>query len=153
MITFQYGMNYKLLTVVGMNSSCINLPFILQKSVHNQGDTISCLAGNVTSLKASCQRQILRVAELQSNDYHNDRQLFLACQDDREKFCANVNSGDGKTYRCLAAHKFDQRMSKQVSPWNILTMQSVSRDEGFIIRWNLCSSASTCGALYSAFIY
>jgi len=54
------------------------------------------------------------VAELQSDDYHNDRQLFYACRDDREVLCPHIKSGDGRVYRCLYRHKFERKMSDDV---------------------------------------
>jgi Golgi apparatus protein 1 len=56
-----------------------------------QGQTISCLQQNLDRIKsAKCKRQILRVTELQSSDFHLDRPLFFACREDRERFCGEV---------------------------------------------------------------
>ena len=59
-------------------------------------------------------RQVLRVAELQAEDYHLDRPLFFACREDRERFCASVVSGNGKVYQCLLQHKMEKEMSRKV---------------------------------------
>ncbi|XP_070575745.1 Golgi apparatus protein 1-like isoform X2 [Ptychodera flava] len=78
---------------------------------HNQGTTINCLQKKYKSLVKECQRQILRVAELSSNDYHQDRALYFACRNDRERFCETVTAGNGKIYKCLMKHKFEHDMS------------------------------------------
>ena len=69
----------------------------------------------MSELGYDCKLELLRVAELQSDDYHKDRSLFLACRDDRETFCARVRAGSGAIYKCLYKHKFDSQMSRAVS--------------------------------------
>ena len=81
---------------------------------HNQGRTLHCLVTQFEQLQETCKQELLRVAELQSDDYHNDRQLFYACRDDREVLCPHIKSGDGRVYRCLFRHKFERRMSEEV---------------------------------------
>ena len=66
---------------------------------------IECLSRNLADLRKNCLRETLRVAEFQSDDYHLDRSLFLACQNDRQNMCAKVKSGDGRVYSCLMAQK------------------------------------------------
>ena len=66
---------------------------------------IECLSRNLADLRKDCLRETLRVAEFQSDDYHLDRSLFLACQNDRQNMCAKVKSGDGRVYSCLMAQK------------------------------------------------
>lgn len=56
----------------------------------------------------------MRIAEIQSEDFHLDRPLFFACREDRERFCENVPAGDGKVYRCLLHHKMHKDMSRDV---------------------------------------
>ena len=65
-------------------------------------------------LGEKCRHEILRIAELQADDFHLDRPLFFACRDDRERFCKKTKAGDGKVYRCLFKHKFDRDMSTMV---------------------------------------
>lgn len=45
---------------------------------------------HVRTIKDECQKAILRVAELSSDDFHLDRHLYFSCRDDRERFCQNV---------------------------------------------------------------
>lgn len=61
-----------------------------------------------------CRKQVLRVAELQSDDYHLDRTLYYACRDAREMFCGQVHSGDGKVFECLFKNKMHPQMPSKV---------------------------------------
>lgn len=88
--------------------------FLHVKDVHTQGKTLECLANKIGDLHDGCRKQLLRVAELQADDYHLDRQLYYACREDRERLCADVPAGGGKIYECLFKHKFDKMMSTQV---------------------------------------
>jgi len=67
------------------------------------------------TLQPACKHQILRLAELQADDFNKDRQLFLACRHDRERLCSKVQAGNGQVYRCLFQHKFSDEMSEGVS--------------------------------------
>ncbi|CAF1472781.1 unnamed protein product [Adineta ricciae] len=78
---------------------------------HEQGAVIACLSQNYGQLKGGCRKEIFRLAEMQSNDYHLDRALFTACRDDRERLCSQVPSGNGRVYRCLYDQKFNTMMS------------------------------------------
>ena len=75
---------------------------------------MECLSEHVKLLDSQCKLQILRIAELQADDYHMDRPLFYACRDDRERFCPRTKAGGGKIYKCLYRHKFDREMSSNV---------------------------------------
>lgn len=80
--------------------SCFTLTVVSSQDVHSQGEVIACLEkalvrqaeqmDPVHSIKEECQKAILRVAELSSDDFHLDRHLYFACRDDRERFCQNV---------------------------------------------------------------
>ncbi|KAG8143857.1 hypothetical protein E2320_001004 [Naja naja] len=61
----------------------------------------------------SCMKAILRVAELSSDDFHLDRHLYFACRDDREHFCETTQAGEGRVYKCLFNHKFEDAMSEK----------------------------------------
>lgn len=73
--------------------------FVAQ-DIHSQGEVITCLEKalvkeaeqqeHVRTIKEECQKAILRVAELSSDDFHLDRHLYFSCRDDRERFCQNV---------------------------------------------------------------
>ncbi len=74
---------------------------------------IECLSANVTSLSEDCRSEILRIAEFQSDDYHLDRSLYLACKRDRQRLCSTVKSGNGRVYECLMKNKMNAEMSKK----------------------------------------
>lgn len=76
---------------------------------------MSCLSQRYRDLSSSCRKEIFRLAEMQSSDYHLDRALYYACRDDRERLCAKVPSGNGQVYRCLYEQKFNNMMSPAVS--------------------------------------
>jgi Golgi apparatus protein 1 len=69
---------------------------------------------HVDQLTAACKHELLRVAELQADDYNNDRALYYACRDARERLCHNVHAGEGRVYKCLFRHKFEREMDKEV---------------------------------------
>lgn len=93
-------------TAVTYDVTCLSLLFlplfsaIPRQDVHSQGEVIACLEkalvreaeqqDHVRPIKEECQRAILRVAELSSDDFHLDRHLYFSCRDDRERFCQNV---------------------------------------------------------------
>ncbi|KAM3176575.1 hypothetical protein ACTXT7_006240 [Hymenolepis weldensis] len=81
--------------------------------VASQGSTIACLMIHIEKLNPECAHHIYRISELQSDDYHLDRPLFYACREDRERFCRDVKSGDGRVLECLMNHKFGFGMSEE----------------------------------------
>ncbi|UYV66112.1 GLG1 [Cordylochernes scorpioides] len=80
---------------------------------HSQGSTIECLSKNPEKLQVKCHHEIIRIAELQADDFHLDRPLFFACRDDRERLCPQVVSGDSRVYRCLLRHRSHRDMSQE----------------------------------------
>ncbi|XP_071497848.1 Golgi apparatus protein 1-like [Diadema antillarum] len=95
---------------------------------HSQGGTIHCLEKNIKKLGGKCKLQILRVAELSSRDYQEDRALFFACRDDRERFCPKEVSGQGRVYKCLLKNKFDKEMSEDCKE-KLTTRQKVVAED------------------------
>ncbi|VEL34138.1 unnamed protein product [Protopolystoma xenopodis] len=87
----------------------------IRSDVKSQGSTIHCLTLRVEKLTPACRSQIMRIGELQSDDFHLDRPLFYACRDDRERFCRDIESGDGRVYECLSKHKYHSLMSRDCS--------------------------------------
>lgn len=83
------------------------IPDVSLQDIHSQGEVIACLEKALVReveqqdrahpIKEECQKAILRVAELSSDDFHLDRHLYFSCRDDRERFCQNVR----RLYRCL----------------------------------------------------
>lgn len=64
-----------------------------------------------------------------------DRQLYFACREDRERFCHDVQAGEGKIFQCLMDHKDDKDMNPEVSAM-------ISHDEH-------ARSAFQCGKMLS----
>ena len=86
----------------------------LSQDIHSQNEVLECLEEHQEELSQQCQKQIYRLAELSSDDYHLDRPLFYACKDDRERFCEQVPSGEARVYKCLKKHKDEETMSDEV---------------------------------------
>uniref|UniRef100_A0A3Q1IFN9 Golgi apparatus protein 1 n=1 Tax=Anabas testudineus TaxID=64144 RepID=A0A3Q1IFN9_ANATE len=94
-----------------------------EKDIHSQGEVIACLEKGLVReaeeqrgahvIKDDCKKSIMRVAELSSDDFHLDRYLYFACRDDRERFCENTLAGEGRVYKCLFNHKFEEAMSER----------------------------------------
>jgi Golgi apparatus protein 1 len=78
----------------------------------------------------ACRHEVMRIAELQAEDFHLDRPLYFACREDREvqfaipiaraysrlqKLCKEVPAGNGKVFECLLSHQHDDRMDPHVS--------------------------------------
>nr|KAG5690596.1 hypothetical protein BaRGS_022600 [Batillaria attramentaria] len=85
-----------------------------QDAPHSQGKTVACLAQHMAALGQECKKQVLRVFELQSDDFHLDRPLYYACQEDRENLCPNVKSGNGAVFQCLFDHLGKDDLTAQV---------------------------------------
>ncbi|XP_011608148.1 Golgi apparatus protein 1-like isoform X1 [Takifugu rubripes] len=108
------------------------------KDIHSQGEVISCLEkalvkeaeqpDRVRTIKDECQKAILRVAELSSDDFHLDRHLYFSCRDDRERFCQNIQAGEGKVYKCLFNHKFEEAMSEKCRDALTVRQKLISQD-------------------------
>ncbi|CAF4116740.1 unnamed protein product, partial [Rotaria magnacalcarata] len=79
---------------------------------HEQGAVVSCLSQKYGQLTTTCRKEIFRLAEMQSDDYHLDRALYYACREDRERLCSQVSSGNGRVYRCLYEQKFNSMMTQ-----------------------------------------
>ncbi|KAE8296698.1 Golgi apparatus protein 1 Cysteine-rich fibroblast growth factor receptor Precursor [Larimichthys crocea] len=94
-----------------------------EKDIHSQGEVIACLEKGLVreaeeqpgahTIREECKKSIMRVAELSSDDFHLDRYLYFSCRDDRERFCENTLAGEGRVYKCLFNHKFEEAMSER----------------------------------------
>ncbi|OQV18201.1 Golgi apparatus protein 1 [Hypsibius exemplaris] len=78
----------------------------------NDEEAKKYIANNVL-ISNECSHQVLRLMELQADDYHLDRALFFACRDERELLCHDVRAGEGKVYQCLQLHKGDEKMGQE----------------------------------------
>ncbi|CAB3405076.1 unnamed protein product [Caenorhabditis bovis] len=93
---------------------------------HTQGMALECILDRVVKnaktqadalaiLGDECKHEVLRLAEMQADDFHLDRPLFFACRADRERYCKDVPSGQGKVFECLMLSRNDQFMDPQCS--------------------------------------
>ena len=91
------------------------------KVAHSQGATLEFLIEKmvnvpkeqeaiIKSISNECRHEVMRIAELQSDDFHLDRPLYFACRVDRERFCSEVQAGEGKVFQCLLAKREDKLM-------------------------------------------
>uniref|UniRef100_A0A8C6U2B3 Golgi apparatus protein 1 n=1 Tax=Neogobius melanostomus TaxID=47308 RepID=A0A8C6U2B3_9GOBI len=95
----------------------------IAEDIHSQGEVIACLEKGLVreaeqqpgahAIKDECKKSIMRVAELSSDDFHLDRYLYFSCRDDRERFCENTLAGEGRVYKCLFNHKFEEAMTER----------------------------------------
>ncbi|ESO11293.1 hypothetical protein HELRODRAFT_116840 [Helobdella robusta] len=100
-----------------------------EDAYHNQGNTLTCLEKKLSDLQPNCRDELLRVAELQADDYHNDRwQLYFACRNDRERLCGDVQSGQGRVYECLFKKKMSPDMSEKCRDMLILRQRLQQED-------------------------
>lgn len=77
----------------------------------SQGQVLACLQEHVNDLQVQCKRHILHVSEIQAENVELDRQLYMACEQDRIKLCPNIRPGSGQVYKCLMQHKTDRSMT------------------------------------------
>ena len=77
----------------------------------SQGQILACLQEHVNELQLLCKRHIFHVSEMQAEDVNLDRQLYIACSQDRLRFCSDVMPGSGQVYKCLMQHKTDRSMT------------------------------------------
>ncbi|CAF2406151.1 unnamed protein product [Rotaria sp. Silwood2] len=107
-----------------------------QAILHEPGAVISCLSQKHNLLAPQCRKEIFRLAEMQSDDYHLDRALYFACRDEREHLCGYVASGNGRVYRCLYEQTSNYMMSpacrKEVRRRQSLVVANVKTDAPLI---------------------
>uniref|UniRef100_A0A8C1ABK7 Golgi apparatus protein 1 n=1 Tax=Cyprinus carpio carpio TaxID=630221 RepID=A0A8C1ABK7_CYPCA len=119
-----------------------------EKDLHSQGEVIACLERAVVreaeqqdkarQIKDACKKSIMRVAELSADDFHLDRYLYFSCRDDRERFCENVCVGEGRVYKCLFNHKFEEAMSEKCR--NALTTRQKLIAQDYKVSYSLAKA-------------
>jgi len=118
---------------------------LLPKQIE-QGKTIECLTFVYEELDASCQLQIRRVSELQSQDYHLDRAFYFACRNDRERVCPDVVSGEGRVYRCLFLNKnsVSEDCRRQITRRQKIHANNIQTDRAFMTACQRAIDANGC---------
>jgi len=102
---------------------------------HSQGGTIQCLSEHMEQVSSQqCRQEIQAVVEIQGDDFHLDRALYLACKEDREKFCGRVQAGEGRVYRCLIKYKqsASQQCQEQLTRRQRLVSNDFKADGGLV---------------------
>lgn len=83
----------------------------------SQGETIACLQMHLQAepgdqgLSVDCKQSILRLSEMQAENFKLDWKLYKACLQDATTFCPEVKPGNGDVYKCLSTHRNDDKMS------------------------------------------
>uniref|UniRef100_A0A8C0YQ62 Golgi apparatus protein 1 n=1 Tax=Cyprinus carpio carpio TaxID=630221 RepID=A0A8C0YQ62_CYPCA len=119
-----------------------------EKDLHSQGEVIACLERALVreaeqkdkahQIKDECKKAIMRVAELSADDFHLDRYLYFSCRDDRERFCEHVRVGEGRVYKCLFNHKFEEAMSEKCR--NALTTRQKLIAQDYKVSYSLAKA-------------
>ncbi|XP_078689897.1 Golgi apparatus protein 1-like isoform X16 [Branchiostoma floridae x Branchiostoma belcheri] len=102
-----------------------------EEHIHSQGVVINCLEKHIEDgqiMSRRCRMQLFRIAELSADDYHQDRALYFACREDRERFCEKIRAGEGHVLKCLVQHKFEHDMSDDCREKLIIRQRMVSQD-------------------------
>ncbi|XP_026107831.1 Golgi apparatus protein 1b [Carassius auratus] len=119
-----------------------------EKDLHSQGEVIACLEralvreaeqkDKARQIKDECKKAIMRVAELSADDFHLDRYLYFSCRDDRERFCEHTQVGEGRVYKCLFNHKFEEAMSEKCR--NALTTRQKLIAQDYKVSYSLAKA-------------
>uniref|UniRef100_A0A8C7JKC0 Golgi apparatus protein 1 n=1 Tax=Oncorhynchus kisutch TaxID=8019 RepID=A0A8C7JKC0_ONCKI len=122
-----------------------------EKDVHSQGEVIACLEKGLVreaeeqpgahAIRPDCKKAIMRVAELSSDDFHLDRYLYFSCREDRERFCENTPAGEGRVYKCLFNHKFEEAMSEKCR--EALTTRQKLITQDYKVSYSLAKACKT----------
>ncbi|CAB1331547.1 unnamed protein product, partial [Coregonus sp. 'balchen'] len=122
-----------------------------EKDVHSQGEVIACLEKGLVreaeeqpgahAIGPDCKKAIMRVAELSSDDFHLDRYLYFSCREDRERFCENTPAGEGRVYKCLFNHKFEEAMSEKCR--EALTTRQKLITQDYKVSYSLAKACKT----------
>lgn len=62
-------------------------------TLHSQVKTVDCLMMHVRRLDPECRTQVVRLGEVQADDWAHDRSFYYACLHDRETLCLGVVAG------------------------------------------------------------
>eukprot|EP00879_Flechtneria_rotunda_P002629 GHRR01002831.1.p1 GENE.GHRR01002831.1~~GHRR01002831.1.p1 ORF type:complete len:772 (+),score=213.92 GHRR01002831.1:193-2316(+) len=72
------------------------------------GTVLRCLTENYDNVKNSaCRKEVYYFQKMEVSNFHNDVILAAQCRGDVEKFCGNVEAGEGHVHACLREHHKD----------------------------------------------
>lgn len=76
---------------------------------------MECLQSNIDKLSPKqCLPLVYKLSEWQADNIKFDYSLHMACLKDKEKLCADIPTGSGLVYNCLAGHIGSGQMSLPV---------------------------------------
>ncbi|KAE9535287.1 hypothetical protein AGLY_008020 [Aphis glycines] len=77
-----------------------------------RGRVLECLQSNIDKLSPKqCLPLVYKLSEWQADNIKFDYSLHMACLKDKEKLCADIPTGSGLVYNCLAGHIGSGQMS------------------------------------------
>jgi len=80
-----------------------------------RGRVLECLQSNIDKLSPKqCLPLVYKLSEWQADNIKFDYSLHMACLKDKEKLCADIPTGSGLVYNCLAGHIGSGQMSLPV---------------------------------------
>lgn len=71
----------------------------------SNSNTIVCLQNNFYNVTEQCRTEVLKLAEIQSDNIKLDRQLYLSCAEDQMRYCRQFAPGSGRVFKCLMDHR------------------------------------------------
>ncbi|KAK9816541.1 hypothetical protein WJX72_001742 [[Myrmecia] bisecta] len=70
------------------------------------GRVLRCLTDKQDAIQsAECQTEVFYLVKMEANDFRNDVLLAEACREDVDKFCKDVEPGEGRVHECLRAQR------------------------------------------------
>eukprot|EP00854_Cymbomonas_tetramitiformis_P013737 gene13737-16236_t len=70
------------------------------------GTVLKCLRDHQENITSdNCKKELFSVEKKQGNDYRTDAVLKESCVEDVEKFCVDVEPGNGRVHSCLLKHR------------------------------------------------
>ncbi|EFA03106.1 Golgi apparatus protein 1 [Tribolium castaneum] len=66
-----------------------------------QFETVTCLQNSILNVHDDCKREVFKLSELQAENIKLDRQLYIACAEDHQRYCQQFPAGSGRVFTCL----------------------------------------------------
>ncbi|KAJ8945307.1 hypothetical protein NQ318_003607 [Aromia moschata] len=75
----------------------------------SQIKTLTCLQNNIFNIKDKCEKEILHLSRLQSDNIKLDSELYLDCGKDHMRYCSQFFAGSGRVFSCLMLQMHENR--------------------------------------------
>ncbi|KAL3684822.1 hypothetical protein R1sor_002844 [Riccia sorocarpa] len=72
----------------------------------------ACLRARTTKLTYPCKAELFRQEQENAGDFRLNVELYKACENDKQKFCANVRPGNARIKDCLENSRLDPEFSQ-----------------------------------------